>query len=181
MEGDYIEIGVYKGGSALTALNYMKYSNINRKSYFIDTYDGFNYEEASNSIETHWNKDNNNHQLWGIEETMRRINELLSNQCPAQDFKLIKSNICRDELPSEIKNIVVANIDVDIYEATRDAYNKVGEKIVKGGIIIAEDPTSTPALIGAFYAMEKFLETPLGKKFIKLHLLGQYFLIRMNE
>jgi hypothetical protein len=36
-------------------------------------------------------------------------------------------------------------------------------------------------LIGAFYAMEKFLETPLGKKFMKLHLVGQYFLIKIHE
>ena len=106
---------------------------------------------------------------------------MLTEQCPKQKFELIKSNICTDKLPSIIENIVVANIDVDLFDATKDALNKVAEKIVKGGIIIAEDPTSTPALIGAFYAMEKFLETSKGKKFMKLHLLGQYFLIKMDE
>ena len=49
--------------------------------------------------------------------------------------------------------------------------------MVKGGIIISEDP---PGLIGAFYAMEKFLETSEGKNYMKLHLLGQYFLIKLN-
>ena len=79
-----------------------------------------------------------------------------------------------------VANIVVANIDVDLYDATRDAFSKVAEKMVKGGIIIAEDPTSTPALIGAFFAMEHFLKTDIGKKFMKLHLIGQYFLIKME-
>jgi hypothetical protein len=180
LEGDYVEIGVYKGGSALTALNYMKHANIARKSYLFDTFDGFDYEEATNSAETHWEKNNEHHKLWGVDKTMNRINKILSEECPNQHFKLIKSNICKDDLPEDIKNIVVANIDVDLYDATRDAFIKVADKVVKGGIIIAEDPTSTPALIGAFYAMEKFLETPVGKKFMKLHLGGQYFLIKME-
>ena len=181
LEGDYVEIGVYLGGSALTSLNYMKHSNIKRKAYLLDTFDGFDYEEATNSCETHWNKNNFHHKLFGIEKTMTRIQGLLSRECPEQEFELVKSNICVDELPETIDKIAVANIDVDIYDATRDALIKVASKIVKGGIIIAEDPTSTPALIGAFYAMEKFLQTDLGKKFMRLHLGGQYFLIKMHD
>lgn len=180
LDGDYIEIGVYRGGSALTALNYMKYANIVRKTYLFDTFDGFDYKEATNSTETHWEKNNNHHKLWGVKRTMKKLNNLLNSKCPNQDFELIQLNICRDELPERIKKIVVANIDVDILEATQDALNKISKKMVKGGIIIAEDATSTPGLIGAFYAMEKFLETSEGKKYIKLHLIGQYFLIKMN-
>ena len=149
----------------------MKYSKINRKSYFLDTFDGFNYDEATNSCETNWKKDNNSHMLFGAKNTMNYIQTILSCECPDQDFKLVQSNICVDELPSDIKKIVVCNIDVDIYDASRDAFSKVSEKIVKGGIIIAEDPASTPGLIGAYYAMEKFLQTPIGKKFIKIHLI----------
>ena len=159
----------------------MKYSDIKRRSYLLDTFDGFDYDEATNSCETHWNKENNHHKLGGAENIMSYLQNLLYRECPNQDFKLIKSNICSDELPESIEKIVVANIDVDLYDATRDALNKVAPKIVKRGIIISEDPTSTPGLIGAFYAMEKFLETPLGKKFMKLHLGGQYFLIKIDD
>jgi len=180
LDGDYVEIGVYKGGSALTALNYIKHASIKRKSYFLDTYDGFNYTEADMSSETHWNNQNNHHRLFGTVQTMKYIQKILSEECPEQEFYLIQSNICSEELPSSIQHIAVANLDVDLYDATRDALHKLAPKIVKGGIIIAEDPTSTPGLIGAFYAMETFLETTLGKKFMKLHLSGQYFLIRME-
>jgi hypothetical protein len=177
LDGAYVEIGVYKGGSALTALNYMNNSNIFRKSYFLDTYDGFNYAEADTSCDFFWNK---SHKLWGPDETIDKISNMLKDECPNSDFKLIKSNICSDNLPSEIDKIVVANIDVDMLEATVAAFEKVADKIVDGGIIIAEDPTSTPGLIGAFYAMEKFLLTDVGKKFMKLHLIGQYFLIKIR-
>ena len=33
---------------------------------------------------------------------------------------------------------------------------------------MCEDPTNTPMLYGALYAMEKFLDTEEGKKFIKI-------------
>lgn len=178
LEGDYVEIGVYKGGSALTALNYMRYANINRMSYFLDTYNGFNYETAIKSSDIHWKY---SHKLWGCDETMNRINTLLRESNPNQPFKLIKSDICSEQLPQEIKKIAVANIDVDMYDATRDAIFKTAAKIVDGGILIAEDPASTPQLIGAFYAMEEFLKTPLGKKFMKIHVTGQYFLIKIKH
>ena len=181
LEGDYVEIGVFKGGSALTALNYMKHAGINRRAYLLDTFNGFDYEEATNSSETHWQVNNNSHILFGTVETKQYIQRILSRECPEARYELVESNICRDPLPAEIDKIAVANIDVDLYDATRDAVQKVAEKLVLGGIIIAEDPTSTPGLIGAFYAMEKFLETPLGKKFMKLHLVGQYFLIKIHE
>jgi hypothetical protein len=175
IEGDYVEIGVYKGGSALTALNYMRYANINRKSYFVDTYDGFNYNEANESSDIHWN---GSHKLWGCEETIKRVDKLLREENSNQNFELIKSNICSEQLPLKIEKIAVANIDVDIYDATKAAIEKIAERLVTGGIIIAEDPASTPQLIGAYYAMEKFLQTPLGQKFMKIHVTGQYFLIK---
>jgi hypothetical protein len=177
LEGVYLEVGVYKGGSALTALNYMHYAGIHRKSYFINTFDGFNYTEAEKSSDIFWN---NTHKLWGEQETMKRIDNLLRTSKPDQDFKLIKSNICSDKLSPEIDKIAVANIDVDMYDATRDALSKVAERIVDGGIMIAEDPTSTPFLIGAFYALSEFLKTPLGGKFMKIHVTGQYLLIKVK-
>lgn len=177
LEGAYVEIGVYKGGSALTALNYMRLANINRQSYLLDTYDGFNYETAMQSSDVYWK---NSHKLWGCEETMRRIHVLLKSTNPMQSFKLVKSNICTDEFPEEIQKIAVANIDVDMYEATKYAIMKTAERLVDNGIIVAEDPASTPLLIGAYYAMEEFLNTPLGKKFIKIHVTGQYFLIKVK-
>jgi len=60
----------------------MKYSNMKRKSYFLDTFDGFDYEEATQSSETHWEKNNEHHKLWGPEKTIEIVNNLLKSQCP---------------------------------------------------------------------------------------------------
>ena len=94
------------------------------------------------------------------------------------NYEIILSNICSDNLPYNIKNLSLVNIDVDMYEATLEALIKVSPIVSHGGIIICEDSVHTPSLYGAYYAMEKFLKTDEGKKYSKLHKIGQYFLIK---
>ena len=177
LPGAYVEIGVFKGGSALTALNYLKYSQIkDRPVYLLDTFEGFNYTEARKSFDIHWQ---DTHQLWGAKQTMKLLKEKIFNPVGVP-YHLIRSNICRDQLPSEIEQIAACNIDVDIYDATLSALTKVGPLITIGGVIICEDPTSTPGLGGALVAMTEFLETELGHKFCKVFVPSQYLLIRLG-
>ena len=56
VEGDYVEIGVYEGGSALTALNYLDQINLKKKTYLLDTFEGFNYTDSENSSDVIWHK-----------------------------------------------------------------------------------------------------------------------------
>jgi hypothetical protein len=178
IEGDYVEIGVYLGGSALTALNYLNELNKSgnvpyKKAWLLDTFDGFNYKEAKESADIIWA---GTHQLYGVEATKNYISDTLKDTGIL--FELIAGNICSDDLPSSINKIAVANIDVDLYEPTLAALNKVAPNISKGGIIISEDATATPGTYGAYLALTEFLETQIGKEFIPLFKKGQYFLIR---
>ncbi len=182
LDGDYVEIGVYKGGSALTALNYLqdlrdkKNNKVHRKAWLLDTFDGFTYNEASKSSDAIWV---GTHKLYGVTKTMNYISETLSDV--GVNFQLVQANICSDQLPNGIKKIAVANIDVDMYEPTRDSLLKISPLVVEGGIILCEDPTSTPALYGSLLAMEDFLTTHEGEKYIKLFKHGQYFLLKKNN
>lgn len=154
--------------SASAALNYMKKSGINKKAYFIDTYEGFNYDEAFNSNDTYWKS---GHTDTSLERVSKRL-EKYSNA------KLVKGNIIKDELPEEIKQICVVNIDVDLYEAVKAALYKVKDKVVTNGIIIAEDYGHTPTLIGGQKAVQEFIEDNKND-FIPLYLnSGQMFLIK---
>jgi hypothetical protein len=178
LDGDYVEIGVYKGGSALTALNYMAGKQAAegwspRKVWLLDTFAGMSYPEAQTSIDRVWN---NTHQLFGVKDTQDYLKTTLDTA--GLPYQLVESNICADELPTAIGKIAVANIDVDVYEATLAAFYKVATRIVPGGIIIAEDPASTPFLYGAYLAMQEFLESDAGKPFLKLFKKGQYFLVK---
>lgn len=174
LEGDYVEIGVFEGGSALTALNYLRLINLQRRVFLLDTFEGFNYEESEKSLDVKWYK---SHFIDRETGTKKLLNDTLKE---FNNYKLITNNICKDELPNEIENISLAHVDVDMYEATYAALEKVGKKIVKNGIIMCEDPTNTPMLYGALYAMEKFLDSEEGKKFIKIFKKNHYFLIKQN-
>lgn len=180
LDGDYVEIGVFRGGSALTALNYLEElkksgRSVPRKAWLLDTYEGFNYDQAQNSSDALWA---NTHKLYGRDATIAHIRETFAHITVPHE--LVVNNVCDDALPSGISHISVANIDVDMYEPTLAAYKKVAPMMQVGGIIIAEDPTSTPGLYGALMAMEEFLATEEGKRFYKLFKGGQYFLLKMR-
>lgn len=182
LEGDYVEIGVYRGGSALTALNYLdqlasrSVDAPRKKAWLLDTYEGFSYEEAGRSSDALWS---GTHQLYGKDETIQYIRDTILKDV-SSDFDLVASNICADDLPAGIEKIAVANVDVDMYEATLAALHKVAPLIVPGGIIIAEDPTSTPGLYGALLALDEFMASPAGAPFYKIFKGSQYFLIKMR-
>lgn len=176
LRGDYVEIGVFMGTSANVALNYMSLINLKRKCYFLDTFEGFNYEKSKNSMDQHWSE---THELEGVNKTIKKIKRLLSKfKIP---HEIIQNNICKDNLPKQIKKIAICNLDVDIYDATLDGLKKVSPLILKGGIIIAGDDGHTPALGGAALALQEFLKTKEGKKFLPIYLSsGQRFLIKIK-
>lgn len=168
LSGDYVEIGTFQGASARATLNYINKANINKKCYFVDTYEGFTYDEALNTQDILWT---NTHTDTSIE----KVNNYLADY---DNYELIKSNIIKNELPEKIQNICAVNIDVDMYEAVKTALYKVKDRIVKNGIIIAEDYGHTPALIGAQKAVDEFLEEN-SDLFIPIYLhSGQMLLIK---
>ena len=178
LEGSFVEIGVYKGGSALTALSMMTLlsesgKGVKRDAWLLDTFEGFSYGEAFSSPDSGWA---DTHQLFGVAATIEFVSETLSRA--GHEFRLRQCEIIHDELPSEIQKIALVNMDVDLYDATAAALNKVGPLVVPGGIIICEDPASTPMLYGAYMAMHDFLETAEGRNFTPVYKTGQYFLIR---
>lgn len=154
--GDYVEIGTYRGDSARAALEFMDRIDVKRKCYFLDTYEGFCYEVAHNSVDSLWY---DTHRDTSIEFVRKRISRYKNAVC-------IKNNIIEDAWPEQIKQIAVCNIDVDLYEAYVYALEKVREKIVRGGVILTEDFGHTPALIGGQKAILEFVEKYKGEFFV---------------
>jgi len=176
LTGDYLEIGVYKGGTMLTAVNYLsEISQLGmpkRKVIGLDTFEGFNYEQAKLSGDKIWY---GTHELYGKSETMTYVKNTLENAII--DYEIYSVNICSDSIPN-VKSISVAYVDVDMYEATRDSLIAVHPLLQDGGIIICEDPASTPALYGSYLAMEEFLESSNGSLYTKIFKGGTYFLLK---
>lgn len=170
LDGDYVEIGVYKGSSAYFALNYMEQAGIQRHGYFLDTFSGFDYDSAASSVDRTWFNTHTDTSLEAVQKLLTRF---------AVPHEVIKSNIITNSLPETIKRIAVCNIDVDMYEAVAAALAKVAPLVVEGGIIIAEDQGHTPLLIGAYVAVREFLESSHGKFFVPVEMMsGQMFLVK---
>jgi hypothetical protein len=180
LEGAYVEIGVYRGGSAATALHYIDICCQNQRMeprcvYLIDTFDGFNYESAATGTDPIWT---GTHKLGGAQAAQGHISRIFEHI--QTDIALVEANICEEELPDTVRSIAAANIDVDGYEPTLKALQKVARKLVPGGVIICEDSASTPALYGAYLAMEEFLDSDAGQCYTKIFKGGQYFLIKRS-
>jgi hypothetical protein len=173
VEGDFLEIGVFTGSSAVTAMTHMRNRGIKRKCFLMDTFEGFTYSEAAASADGIWN---GTHLMNAVPQQAALRQKM---EHAGQEYRLVKGNICADDIPGEIEKLALANIDVDMYEATLAALNKVAPLIQPRGVIICEDPTGTPGLYGAFVAMADFLRSEQGGKFARVFLRTQYFLIKM--
>jgi hypothetical protein len=172
VEGDYVEIGVYKGDSAHCLLSYMRRAKIYRKCWLLDTYEGFDYEKAKASGDKVWQ---GSHRDTSIAAVKAFLSDFENAHC-------LKSNIICDELPESTAHIALCNIDVDMYEAVLAAVIKVSARMVKNGIIILEDPGHTPLLAGARLALSEFMQMPESLGLTPVYLSsGQTFLIRTGD
>jgi hypothetical protein len=147
------------------------------QAFFLDVFQGFTYAEAEQSSDGIWN---GSHVAEDVDTVRRRLLEY-SIEFPELKVSVEKNNIITDPLPSTIakEGIAVANLDVDLHEAVYAGLHKLAPHIVKNGILIVEDPGHTPLLIGAKYALSKFLEEEAGKQFIHIVMeSGQSFLIK---
>lgn len=181
LEGVYLEIGVYQGHSLLTASLYIdeliSAGLVNERSiHGLDTFHGFDYLEAKSTSDIIWEGSH-------IVNTPQKQIEIIKGKIENKDTKisLFPLNIVSENLPHNIEKIAVAVVDVDLYEATLQSLFAVEPHLLKGGIIICEDPASTPQLYGSFVAMEDFLCSTQGKKFLKIFKKGSYFLIKLSE
>lgn len=181
LPGDFVEIGVFTGSSALVTQLHMRNRGVLRRCWLLDTYSGFDYDTARESADIIWS---NTHAFiaQGAPLTPQGSIELLSRLMEGigHDVRFVQNNICVDEIPDEIESIALANIDVDLYEAVLRALNKVAPKMVHRGVIVVEDPVSLPGLYGAYLALDEFMKSDLGKMFSCVKTTSQYLLIKVQ-
>src|SRR6266481_804238 len=112
LPGDFVELGCYRGSSGCVVVRYLKEIGLCRTCHFLDVFEGFTYDQAQRSAASFWR---DSHKTEGKETVERRLRKY---EAPGKGPTVCvhKSNIIDQELPAGIGSIVVANIDVDIYE-----------------------------------------------------------------
>lgn len=141
IEGDFVECGVYKGGSVmnmvLTQLNYKKRADI----YLYDTFEGMtaeteydvNYEgtPAQKILRRESKKC-----IASLEEVKRNVN---ITHYPEELLHYVKGDVAKTLLENVPERIALLRLDTDWYESTKIELEILYPKLVKGGILILDD------------------------------------------
>lgn len=180
IEGDWIEIGTYKGGTALVATEWAKASDELRGTRFrdrhfvlVDTFEGFSYGERRGMVDPIWW---GTHKWSAAKTAMAHVRSVLD--AAENSLSIFELNVISMPLPQRQAGYAFALIDVDSYEATRAALEAVWPLVNRGGVCMVEDAPATPALYGAYLALHDFLDEQRPEGFALIHAGHSYFVLK---
>ena len=130
LEGDILEVGVWRGGSGALIAHREKEFNNKTTVYLCDTFTGV--VKAS---------DNDNYYINGEhQDTSETIVKNLTSKTLNLDNVRILKGMFPDDTGSVVQGpIKLCHIDVDVYEGAKQITEYVWEKLVIGGIIVYDD------------------------------------------
>lgn len=147
VDGDVLEVGTWRGGTAGIFTQQLP----NKTIYLADTFTGV---VKSSEWEHYKDKahDDTSEEL---------VVEFLRNEMKAKNFKILKG-IFPEDTGEQVKNqkFALVYLDVDVYESTKDAFNFVWEQVVPGGIVAFDDY----GMISACAGISKFVNEIRGDK-----------------
>lgn len=150
LEGDIIEFGSYRGGSAIFMANVARRLGMRGKIYALDTFEGMPMTDELLDL----------HSMGDFKDTSfevlsKKVEELnLQNMIPIKGLfeKSFPQNLYR------INKVILAHIDCDIYDGVKYAISNVVSRMnPAGGYLIFDDPLQGSCL-GALEAVEDMVE-----------------------
>lgn len=149
LKGDFVECGVWRGGSAMLIAKMLINRNItDRKIYLYDTFEGmsaptnldvaYNGQDASLLLEE--SVDNKEQSVWCLADLADVKKNLQSTGFPELNLVYVKGKV-EDTLPSNLPNgkIALLRLDTDWYESTKHELNVLFPLLVKDGVLIIDD------------------------------------------
>lgn len=166
-EGDFVEFGSYRGGSAIFMANVARRLGLHGTVYALDSYAGL--PPTNDVLDLH---SAGNFSDAACEELERAIGELC-----LVNIRVVKG-LFSDTTPGvlrNIKSIQLAHIDCDIHDAVKYCLDAVMSKMSKlGGYVVLDDPLHGSCL-GAMQAVEDWLiENSLHAEQAYPHLVYRY-------
>lgn len=161
IEGDFVECGVWKGGSCMLIALILKDAGItDRKIYLYDTFEGMTKPGAMDGEEEkkQWEEGRvsetlNNMCYSPIEEVTRNMN---STGYPAENIMMVKGKV-EQTIPSTLPlEISLLRLDTDWYESTKHELLHLYPLLVKHGVLIVDD---YGAWQGARKAVDEYFKT----------------------
>ena len=148
IEGDFVECGVWRGGSTMAAIDtLLKAGDKTREIYLYDTYEGmseptehdkvFTGTAADELMNTTAKEDPTS--VWcysAIDEVQKNVGSL---NYPATQVHFVKGKV-EDTIPQTIpQKIALLRLDTDFYESTAHELKHLFPLLAPGGVIIIDD------------------------------------------
>jgi len=148
IEGDFVECGVWRGGSTMAAIDtLMNAKDTSREIYLYDTFEGMSEPTeadkvftgtTANELMTTTEKEDPT-SVWcysALEEVQQNVATL---KYPAKKVHYVKGKV-EDSIPGTIpKKIALLRLDTDWYESTAHELKYLYPLLVPGGVIIIDD------------------------------------------
>jgi hypothetical protein len=146
LQGDVIECGTYRGGSALFIASVLKSTGQDRVVYACDTFTGM--PETNHDIDMHRPGDFADISPDAIRQ---RACDLGLDR-----HMVIVPGLFQDTLPDlcQDRSICLVHVDCDIYDAVRFLMDAMDRSLVSGAYVIFDDPLYSSCL-GAMEAVEE--------------------------
>jgi len=147
--GDFVECGVWRGGSVMTmAATLLEQGNPSRKLWLYDTYSGMTpptqADVASDSgvsaqalLDATPIDDGNN--VWCVASLDDVRENVLGTGYPAQQVEFVVGPVEETLLDTAPEAIALLRLDTDWYESTRASLEHLYPKLVRGGVCILDD------------------------------------------
>lgn len=148
IEGDFVECGVWKGGSAMAmALALQEGGAENRELYLYDTFSGMTAPSAHDVFhngktaitmfsETKTSDDTSNWCFSPLEEVQRNV---LRTGYPKEKLHFIQGKV-EETIPQTIpKKIALLRLDTDWYTSTKHEMTHLFPLLAKNGVLIIDD------------------------------------------
>jgi hypothetical protein len=149
--GDFVECGVWKGGSSMiAALAFLQHNSPDRKLYLYDTYEGMpdfadndgNIEASLSPFQLAMNltaqiRGSNAGILYAPLEDVRR--NMQSTGYPEENIFFVKGMI-EDTIPAQApEQISLLHLDSDLYQSTYHELVHLYPRLTKGGVLLIDD------------------------------------------
>jgi O-methyltransferase len=136
IEGDILEVGVWRGGTGGIMAKKLSMLDPSRTLYLADTFEGV--VKATKNDSKYIGGEHS-------DTSLNLVNELLTNKLGLKNYKILKG-IFPDDTGSEIENhkIAMAHVDVDVYQSTKEIVEWIWPRLSIGGVIFYDDYGFTP-------------------------------------
>lgn len=148
IKGDFVECGVWRGGSAMLIGKMLAQRNIlDRKIYLYDTFEGMSPPTANDidlngndaAILLNKNLDNRSNSIW-CEVDLEQVKQNMSSSGLSDAQIIYVQGKVENTIPQTIpQTIALLRLDTDWYESTKHELIHLYPKISLGGALIIDD------------------------------------------